>query len=75
MSRDIKHVFLDLGRVLFHLDYQEFFCHLMKYTSLPEDQVKKTMTWNGLNIEFETGSITESQYFDQMKEQIGFTGY
>lgn len=74
MLKNVEYVFLDLGRVLFHLDYSTFFENLLKFTDLPRQEVKQTMTWNGLNIDFETGSISEATYYEKISEQIEFSG-
>lgn len=74
MIENLESVFLDLGRVLFHLNYRETFEKIFSKSRLDQDKLKRVLTYNGLNIEFETGKITEEAFFLKMIHQAEFTG-
>ena len=69
-----KVVVFDLGKVLLDFDYSIAARRVAGQSTLPADQVYRFFDHSPLLYRFETGLMTDAQFFDEVRKATGFRG-
>jgi glucose-1-phosphatase len=66
-----RYLFLDIGMVLVSLNYQPLADKMRSLAGVAPDQVRTVLTGHDLASRYETGAITESDFYDEICRRLG----
>jgi glucose-1-phosphatase len=69
-----KAVVFDLGKVLVDFDYGRAARNLAAHSKLSAAEIRVAVDQSPLLLEYETGLMTSEQFFNQVRDAIGYTG-
>jgi HAD superfamily hydrolase (TIGR01509 family) len=67
-----RFLFLDIGHVLVGLDYERLAGRMQALTGLEPGRVHAMLTAEGLLVKFESGKITETEFYEEVCRCVGF---
>jgi len=70
----IKAVAFDIGKVLLDFDYSILVRKLAPQTQWGEDELNDYLNQSPLLARYESGELSSSKFFEQIKEETGFRG-
>ncbi len=70
MKNEITNVFIDLGGVLFSLDYQRVWDRLCTRSGKPASEVRKALYAEDIFFPFESGAIGAATYYSEVTDRL-----
>ena len=67
----IKGVLFDLGKVLFHFDFDPAFRRLARHCALSAKDIEAYFIQSGLEVLYDGGKISSQQFYLQVKKALG----
>jgi glucose-1-phosphatase len=70
-GKAIKAILFDLGKVLVHFDFEPAYRRFSKATGIPADRLKNYFLTSGIEVLFDGGKITSSQFYRRVRFDLG----
>ncbi len=71
MSKKIKAVLFDLGKVILHFDFTPAFSRLSSACSMSPDEIRDYFSKSGLEVLYDGGKISSTEFYSQVKKGLG----